>query len=79
VRRSAAFASLPITSLKFEIQDIEGRGDLAYVRGAYELTLAPPGAAAPSWTGKHRDLEEADGRQLKSIRDIFSSDLPRLV
>ena len=74
----AAFASLPITSLKFEIQDIEGRGDLAYVRGAYELTLAPPGAAAPVVDkGKYIEIwkKQTDG-SWKSIRDIFNSDLP---
>jgi ketosteroid isomerase-like protein len=74
----AAFASLPITSMKFEILDIEGRGDLAYVRGAYDLTLAPPGATAPVVDkGKYVEIwkKQVDG-SWKAIRDIFNSDLP---
>jgi ketosteroid isomerase-like protein len=73
------FKSLPpITNLKFDPQEIEGVGDLAYVRGTYSFTIAPPGGDAFSDTGKYLEIwkKQADG-SWRVERDIFNSDQPR--
>ena len=56
---------------------IEGRNDLAYVHGAYQMTLTPPGAAEPVGdTGKYLEIwkKQRDGRWMV-ILDVFNSDL----
>jgi len=67
-----------ISSFKIEMLEIEGRGDLAYVRGTYSMTVTVPGATGPTQgTGKYIEIwrKHADG-SWKVIRDIFNSDLP---
>jgi ketosteroid isomerase-like protein len=66
-----------VSDFKVEMLEIEGRGDLAYVRGTYSMTVAPPGASGPTKdTGKYIEIwrKQADG-SWKVIRDIFNSDL----
>lgn len=36
-----------ITEFKQSVVEIEGGGDLVYVRGTYEMTMIPPGAKSP--------------------------------
>jgi len=73
------FASFPpMSDFRPEIIEVEGRGDLAYVRGAYSMMLTPPGAPEPiKDTGKYIEIwrKRADG-SWRVIRDIFNSDLP---
>lgn len=57
---------------------VDGRDDLAYVRGTYTLKFTPPGATAPiDDHGKHITIwkRQADG-SWKAILATFSSDLP---
>jgi uncharacterized protein (TIGR02246 family) len=67
----------PLSDFKTEPVDIDGRGDLAYVRGNYSLTMTPPGAAAVHDRGKFVEIwrKQADG-SWKIRWDIFNSDLP---
>jgi ketosteroid isomerase-like protein len=67
-----------VSDFKVEMLEIEGRGDLAYVRGTYSMTVTPRGASGPTKdTGKYIEIwrKQADG-SWKVIRDIFNSDLP---
>ncbi len=67
----------PITDFKTESVSIEGRGDLAYERGNYTMTLNPPGAPPVTDHGKYVEVwkKQADGGW-KVAYDSFSSDLP---
>jgi ketosteroid isomerase-like protein len=67
----------PISGFTIDSVDVDGRGDLAYVRGNYALTLTPPGAAAIHDRGKFVEIwrRQADGAW-KIKWDIFNSDLP---
>jgi len=68
----------PIPSFDFRIIDLDGRADLAVLRGAYHITYAPPGAArAISDSGKEVVVlrKQADGSWLR-VGDIWNSDLP---
>jgi len=72
------FASLPpIKSFELEVDEVAGRGDLAYVRGTYSMVLAPPGSEPILDTGKYIEIrrKQEDGSWLLS-RDIFNSSLP---
>jgi ketosteroid isomerase-like protein len=74
----AMFESFPpISAFKVEIADLDGRGDLAYVRGNYAMTIAPPGAPAMSDRGKYVEVwkKGADGTW-KASYDSWTSDLP---
>jgi len=68
----------PVKELNFKIVSVEGRGDLAYVRGTYAMTLTPPGAAAPvKDQGKYIEVRrKAKDGSWKIAHDIFNSDLP---
>jgi len=68
----------PIPSFDFRIIALDGRADLAVLRGAYHITFAPPGAArAISDSGKELVVlrKQADGSWLR-VGDIWNSDLP---
>lgn len=67
----------PVTEAKFEPVDVDGLGDLAYVRGNYEMTMNPPGAAPITDKGKYLEVykRQADG-SFKVVYDSWSSDLP---
>ena len=68
----------PVTSFTLEPQEIDGVGDLAYVRGTYTMSFTLPGATAPTEDrGKYIVIErkQADGSWLISA-DIFNSDVP---
>jgi uncharacterized protein (TIGR02246 family) len=74
----AFFAGFPaITEFRFDLDDIDGSGNLAYVRGRYEMTLAIEGAPAPVQDrGKFVEIrrKQSDGRWLIAV-DIFNTDL----
>jgi uncharacterized protein (TIGR02246 family) len=68
-------------SLRFDVvsDELEGRGDLAYLRGHFTLTASPKakGAAAMSDRGKFVKVfrRHADG-SWRFVIDIYNSDLP---
>ena len=66
-----------MTDFKARVVEIDGVGDLAYVRGTYELTLAAVGRTpAMSDHGKWMEvLRRENGRWLVAY-DIFNSDVP---
>jgi len=72
----AFFKSFPPVS-KFKTVDVEleGSGNVAYIRGTYELTMNPPGAAPIEETGKYIEVWHKDKNgQWRTIRDIFNAD-----
>lgn len=83
IEGSAAIESLflkfpSISDFKVELLEIEGYGDLAYVRGKYSMMVTPPGATEPiKDVGKYIEIwrKKADG-SWKVVRDIWNSDLP---
>lgn len=73
---AAAFP--PFTDFTLQQVEVDGRADLAYVRGTYAMTIAVPGAPAPVQDrGKYIEIwrKQADGTW-KIARDMFNSDLP---
>ncbi len=64
-------------SIEVEYVEIEGCGDVAYVRGKYRLTIPVDGGEPIVDVGKLLDIRRrsADGSWLVA-RDMFSSDLP---
>jgi len=68
----------PVKEVNLIIEEIDGRGDLAYVRGIYSMTIEMEGVPEPIQdTGKYIEIriKQPDGYWLIS-RDIFNSDLP---
>jgi uncharacterized protein (TIGR02246 family) len=66
-----------VTSTEFQVDEIEGYGDIAYVTGSYAMTLQPEGAPSPvNDRGKYMEIrrKQPDGSWLLA-RDIFNSDL----
>jgi ketosteroid isomerase-like protein len=66
----------PISEARLTIQEIDGYGDLAYVRGTYAMTLSIEGVEMLD-TGKYIEIhrKQADGSWPMTV-DIFNSDLP---
>lgn len=65
-----------VTQFALEIDEIDGREDLAYVRGRYSMTLHPDGAPGPiEDAGKSIEIrmKQPDGSWLMKV-DIFNSD-----
>jgi uncharacterized protein (TIGR02246 family) len=65
-----------VSRFRFDIKDVDGRSDLAYVHGTYAMTLHPPGAAGSvDDVGKYVEIRkrQADGSWLL-VFDIFNSD-----
>ena len=71
--RMEAFPKL--TSFSIEVQEIDGRDDLAYVRGAYSMTIEADGAPAAVEEGKFLEIrkKQPDG-SWPLVVDMFSSD-----
>lgn len=68
----------PLTAFSLSEAQVDGRGDLAYVLGAYSMTLDIPDAPSPVVdSGKYIEIRrrQPDGKWLISV-DIFNSDLP---
>lgn len=66
-----------VTKAEFHVDEVDGRGDLAYVTGRYSLTLEAADAPGPvEDVGKFIEIRrrQADG-SWKVSRDIFNSDL----
>lgn len=68
----------PVTAFNMTLDEIDGRDDLAFVRGSFSMTLTPEGAPEPIQDiGKFIEIlrKQQDGSWLIAI-DIFNSDLP---
>ena len=66
----------PFSDIDLSIVEIDGLGDLAYVRGTYKMTITPEGQDPIVDSGKFLEIrrKQADGSWLFT-RDMFSSDL----
>lgn len=68
----------PISNAIGQADEFAGRGDLAYVRGTYSMTMTPAGAPAPlALKGKFIQIyrKQPDG-SWKVAREIFNNDMP---
>lgn len=72
--------SRSITDIQFDIVEVGGAGDIAYVYGKYSLTMAPEGKEPVKDIGKYIEIwnRQPDG-SWKVALDIFNSDLPLAV
>jgi ketosteroid isomerase-like protein len=83
VRGRAAFenwiATFPrVSRFTLKNEEIDGRADVAYVRGTYTMTIHPEGAPGPvEDVGKYLEIRkrQPDGSWLLAA-DIFNSDKP---
>jgi uncharacterized protein (TIGR02246 family) len=66
----------PVTAFDLQTVEIDGRGDLAYVRGTYTMTITPPGGDPITDSGKFLEIHrrQPDG-SWPLYRDMFNSDL----
>ena len=75
----AWMAAFPVvTDFTLSTSRIEGRADLAYVRGTYTMTLRPEGAQTPVMVrGKYLEIRrrQSNGEWLLEA-DMFNSDQP---
>lgn len=68
----------PMTDFTLTTVEVDGRGDLAYARGTYALTIAAASGHPPvSDHGKYLEVlrRQPDGKWLL-VADIFNSDVP---
>ena len=67
----------PITDMQFDIVEVGGAGDIAYVYGKYSMTMTPEGEEPVQDIGKYIEVwkRQPDG-SWKVALDIFNSDLP---
>ncbi len=66
----------PVSVFDMEIDEIDGRDDLAYIRGRYRMVMQPEGAPEPiEDKGKYLEVrkKQADGSWPMAV-DIFNSD-----
>lgn len=71
-------AALSITEFTVSVDDVDGRGDLAYVRGTFSVTMTAEGMPEPrSEEGKYLTVlrKSPDGTWLIAI-DCWNSNLP---
>ncbi len=68
----------PMTEFNLTITKLEGCCDLAYMVGAYSMTIAPEGAPEPIQdVGKFIEVrQKQDDGSWQIAEDIFNSDLP---
>ena len=66
----------PASKFELQIDELDGQGDLAYVRGHFHMVMNPEGAPEPvEDRGKYVEVrrKQADGTWLMSV-DTFNSD-----
>jgi ketosteroid isomerase-like protein len=67
----------PFSNFQEESLEIQGRGDLAYDRGTYSMTMTLPGAAPIKDHGKYLTIwQKQAGGLWKVSRVMFNSDVP---
>jgi ketosteroid isomerase-like protein len=69
----------PITTFTRTTDEVEGSGDMAYLRGGYQLVLSPPGGPAMADSGKFIQIWRKQAGTWKAVRAIFNSDLSAAV
>lgn len=67
----------PVKDFVAQIIEIEGYGDLAYLRGTVTMSMVMPDGKEVKDSGKYLEIyrKQADGSWLRS-RDMFSTDTP---
>lgn len=67
----------PVSEMQFHNDEIEGCGDLVYVRGTYSMTLTPEGSDPVQDSGSYLEIrrKQADG-SWRISRDMYNSDTP---
>lgn len=67
----------PVSGVRLIQDEVDGTNELAFVKGRYEMTVTPPGAAPVADRGKYLEIwrKQPDGRWLID-RDMYSSSLP---
>jgi uncharacterized protein (TIGR02246 family) len=71
-------AAVPrVTRIVLQVDDVDGRADVAYMRGSFAMTLEPEGAPPLSVAGKYVEIlkKQPDGAWRFAV-DIFNSDTP---
>ena len=71
-------AAMPrVTRIVLHVDDLDGRADVAYMRGTFAMTLEPEGAPPVSVVGKYVEIlnKQPDGVWRFAV-DIFNSDAP---
>jgi ketosteroid isomerase-like protein len=69
----------PIAAFDFRLVDLQGDGEIAYMRAAWSITVEPPGAKPVADAGKILVVfrKQASGAWLR-VTDAWNSDLPPL-
>lgn len=67
----------PVKDFVAEIHEVEGYGDLAYLRGSAVLTITLPDGKEAKESGKYIEIyrKQPDGKWLM-VRDIYNMDAP---
>lgn len=67
----------PISAFDLQMLNLRGDGQIAYMHGAWSITVAPPGATRISDSGKILIVfeKQPDGSWL-TVADAWNSDLP---
>ena len=67
----------PIANFSFHLDDVEGDGSIAYLRGSYNITVAPSGMKPITDSGKELIVlkRQRDGSWLRQV-DAWNSNLP---
>ena len=67
----------PVSDMQLHPIEVDGEGDVAYVRGHYVLTMTPEGSDPINDSGHYLEVrrKQADGSWL-TYRDIYNSELP---
>jgi ketosteroid isomerase-like protein len=66
----------PISAFDFRMVDLQGDGEIAYMRAAWSITVTPPGAAPVSDSGKILIVfrKQPNGKWFR-VADAWNSDL----
>ena len=67
----------PVSAFDFRLVDLDGQSGLAYMHGAWTITVTPPGTHPVTDSGKILIVfrKQADGSWLR-VADAWNSDLP---
>ena len=67
----------PVSDVQLHPIEVDGEGDVAYVRGHFVLTMTPEGSDPINDSGHYLEVrrKQADGSWL-TYRDIYNSELP---
>jgi len=73
---AAMFKSWPVT--KVSVADVEtaGSGNMAYIRGTYDLTMKVNDSTEVNDKGKWLEVWERSNGQWRCTHDIFNTDMP---